>query len=315
MSVNVQSTARPILDPARYSLQDHERQFLELLTGIYDDDELKKHVLAVQAKAYQVPLYSPIMVYQIAGIPAYPKALKLLEQHRDPIFLDIGCCFGNDTRKVAVDGWPAENIVASDLRGEFWDCGHELFKSTPESFPATFIAGDVFDSSMLDMSDIQADAEAKQPPSIRPLRGLTSLTPLKHQVSAIHASALFHLFPEEGQRELARRLASLLLPEKGSIIFGQHGAMLEKGFRVEKKRSTDPLFEVRQAAMFCHSPETWKKMWEEDIFGPGESGWQRPEEMKIKVEAELKQVERWDADLVDNDAKPYFVMNWSVEVL
>ncbi|KAH9481458.1 Methyltransferase adrK [Psilocybe cubensis] len=282
MSVNVQSTARPILDPARYSLQDHERQFLELLTGIYDDDELKKHVLAVQAKAYQI---SAVVVV------------------------------GNDTRKVAVDGWPAENIVASDLRGEFWDCGHELFKSTPESFPATFIAGDVFDSSMLDMSDIQADAEAKQPPSIRPLRGLTSLTPLKHQVSAIHASALFHLFPEEGQRELARRLASLLLPEKGSIIFGQHGAMLEKGFRVEKKRSTDPLFEVRQAAMFCHSPETWKKMWEEDIFGPGESGWQRPEEMKIKVEAELKQVERWDADLVDNDAKPYFVMNWSVEVL
>lgn len=26
------------------------------------------------------------------------------------------CTVGNDTRKAVVDGWPAENVVASDLR-------------------------------------------------------------------------------------------------------------------------------------------------------------------------------------------------------
>ncbi|KAH9481459.1 Methyltransferase ausD [Psilocybe cubensis] len=317
MMIYAHPNTRPKLDPSRYSIQEDERQFYELLTGIHDEEELKAHIVAVQAKAYQVFGYPCIRLFSfmrltIARLSAYPKVLKLLEQRKDPILLDLGCCFGNDSRKAMIDGWPIENIVASDLRQEFWECGHELFKSTPASFPVAFIAGDVFDSSMLDMeSDTQAD-----PDSIRPLRNLTSLSPLKHKVSAIHVSALFHLFDEDHQRDLAHRLASLLLLEKGSIIFGQHGAQPEMGTRLEIVRMDGTDSEIGQHTMFCHSPESWKKLWEEDIFGPGSlrhrASGDSEGEVRVKVEAKLKLIERWD--FVNTNTKFYF-MDWSVEVL
>ncbi|PPQ77581.1 hypothetical protein CVT25_011373 [Psilocybe cyanescens] len=309
MSIYADPSKRPSLQPSRYNLQDDERRFFQLLTGIEDDAKLRDHILAVQAKAYQIYGYPCIRRFsfiklKIAHLPGYPKALKLLAQRKDPILLDIGCCFGNDVRKAVVDGWPVENVIASDLRQGFWDSGHELFKSTPTSFPAAFIAGDIFESSMLETSDPGSPADTNQQP-IRPLRNLTSLTPLKHQISAIHASSFFHLFSEERQLELAKRLASLLLPEKGSIVFGQHGSRPEKGFRMEAIRKEKDTDQVREHAMFCHSPDSWVKLWTEGIFGPHQ-------QVKVKVDAELKQVERWDFENVDTK---FYVMNWSVQVL
>jgi hypothetical protein len=32
---------------------------------------------------------------------------------------------------------------------EFWNFGHELFRSAPETFPVWFLAGDIFDRSCL----------------------------------------------------------------------------------------------------------------------------------------------------------------------
>ncbi|PPQ90998.1 hypothetical protein CVT25_013923 [Psilocybe cyanescens] len=315
MSIYADPTKTPSLESSLYHLQHDERQFFQLLTGINDDNELRDHILAVQSKAYQIYGYACILYrfrhatlralilsrLKIARLPGYLKALKLLEQHKHPILLDIGCCFGNDTRKAVVDGWPVENVIASDLRQGFWDAGHELFKSTPASFPAAFIPGDIFESSMLDTSDSAADAN-QQP--IRPLSSLASLTPLKHQISAIHASSFFHLFYEERQLELAKRLASLLLPERGSIIFGQHGSRPEKGFRMEAIRKDQDAAQAREP-MFCHSPDSWAKLWTEDIFGPHQ-------QVRVKVDAELQQVQRWDFE--DLDAK-FYVMNWSVQVL
>ena len=56
---------------------------------------------------------------------------------------------GNDVRKLVEDGFPSERIIAIDLRSgesdrttvsplierniEFWDLGHRLFNSTPET--------------------------------------------------------------------------------------------------------------------------------------------------------------------------------------
>lgn len=46
---------------------------------------------------------------------AYHEFLQLTKQRPSPLFLDIGCGVGNDTRKVVADGFPAKQIVASDL--------------------------------------------------------------------------------------------------------------------------------------------------------------------------------------------------------
>jgi hypothetical protein len=185
---------------------------------------------------------------------------------------------GNDTRKVVADGWPVQNVIASDLReGQpsalallippthsnstaFWESGHKLFISTPQSFPATFIKGDVFDPAFITPGDPIYD----KCPSQRPegLHELKTLTPLQGQVSAIHASSFFHLFDEEGQAKAARQVATLLSPEAGSLIFGSQVGKTEKGIREES-------FAPGGHQMFCHSPESWRELWDGGVFKKG----------------------------------------------
>ncbi|CAA7265532.1 unnamed protein product [Cyclocybe aegerita] len=291
---------RQNLDPSLYAPKEDELAFFKQQTGIQDDEELKSHVISVQTKAYQVCGYPCIrrfgfMKLNIARLPAYPRALSLLLERADPVLLDIGCCFGNDARKVVVDGWSAKNVVASDLRQAFWDYGLELFKSTPESSPATFLAGDAFDDNFL--------AKTQLPPPSEPrpdLHTITSLNSLHGKISVIHASSFFHLFSEERQLDLAHRLASLILPEKGSVILGQHIAKPQKGLLREG---------TMLPSMFCHSPASWRQLWEEEVFR---------KEVPVKVDAELVFIETKGLLLpqdVSAKSTNVWFMKWSVTVL
>lgn len=128
---------------------------------------------------------------------------------------------------------------------------------------------------------------------------LTSLTPLQGKVSAVHTSSFFHLFSEEKQLELAHRVASLLLPQPGSIIFGSHVAMPNKGIRRKHARKWD---------MFCHSPKTWTSMWHEvfSVDGDGKGS------ERVRVETKLVSIDRkdhWQAVMGDGDM---WHLLWSV---
>ena len=108
-------------------------------------------------------------------------------------------------------------------------------------------------------------------------------------------------------------MASLLRPEAGSVIFGQHGARPVKGFCVEglpqttldkaKTEGKSP----SEFSMFCHSPESWRKLWVEDVFG-GTDG--RGEE-RVKVDAELAVREHLVVNGVDPKIK-FWVMTWCI---
>jgi hypothetical protein len=194
--------------------------------------------------------------------------------------------------------------VRANLELEFWDYGHELFRSSPETFPAKFIAGDVFSATTLQprgpyITNEEIAAVLSRP--VPSLSDLNSLTPLQGKISAIHASALFHLFSEEEQLALARLLASLLRPEQGSVIFGQHGGRVEKGTRPRNRGpSLNP--------MFCHSPESWKEMWLSEVFaGEGKTGHER-----INVDAELLEVDRNDLFQGTGADPKFYAMNWCI---
>ena len=174
---------------------------------------------------------------------------------------------------------------------EFWDIGHKVFKSTPESFPVKFIAGDAFDDAFL----VRAPVATAPPSDALDLASITSLTPLHGRLAAIHASSFFHLFGEAQQAELARRLASLLSPTPGSFIFGLHLAHPEKGLRTEFTRPNAP-----GVSMFCHGPASWVQLWEE-VFGAG----------SVDVQTDLQEVVRKD---VPEGTKTY-IMTWSVRRL
>ena len=73
----------------------------------------------------------------------------------------------------------------------FWDLGHKLFKTTPETYPAKFLAGDVFDEAHLSST---VPIQSGPPP---PVASVDSLTKLRGHISAIYASFLFHPFDEE----------------------------------------------------------------------------------------------------------------------
>jgi len=155
------------------------------------------------------------------------------------------------------------------LLAEFANLGHKLFKTTQETYPIAFVPGDVFDPNHLEIARPTASAQISNgtgdPTSVTAadLCSLTSLNPLHGGVFAIHASAIFHLFGEEKQLELARALAGLLSPEPGSMIFGAHiGAAERKGFEPSVMHGD-------RHHMWCHSPESWTDLWDGLVFGKG----------------------------------------------
>ncbi|KAL5498070.1 hypothetical protein ACEPAH_3001 [Sanghuangporus vaninii] len=250
------------LDPSLYAPSQEEVDFLKSQTRIEDDEELKQHVLTVQKEAWELVRYRCIQSFgfltlKISNLPPYQDLLKLGRERQGAIFLDIGCAFGNDIRKAVADGYPAENIVATDLEGPFWDLGHKLFKSTPETFPVRFIQGDVFDPQHL------ASGEPFYVPPTTPrpiLTTLTSLTPLHGHVSAIHTSLVFHLFNKEEQTKLAHLIAPLLSPAPGSTIFGVHSS---EPVSRESHRSTGA------KRIYCFSPKDWCALWNGVVFKKG----------------------------------------------
>ena len=126
---------------------------------------------------------------------------------------------------------------------------------------------------------------------------MNTLIELRGHISAIHASSLFHLFDEEKQLELGKRLAALLDPCPGSITFGSQGGMPVKG---------QPSGTFKK--MLCHSPESYTEMWEEQIFKKGQ----------VKVNAVLRElnvvVEKESAVSAENRTK-FQWLSWSVERL
>ena len=219
---------------------------------------------------------------------------------------------GAEVRKIVRDGWPISHAIATDLEAGmgparclhsyvkimfclgtgFWDLGHKLFRSTPETFPVKFLAGDAFDDAHLSLT-----ASVPSGPS-PPVRSVNTLTELRGHISVIHASSLFHLFNEEKQFELGKRVAALLDPRPGSIIFGSHGGMPVKGQRQGIFRK-----------MFCHSSETWAQMWEEQIFEKGQ----------VKVNTVLREAnmmaERLGRAIPIEQGAKFYVLAWSVERL
>ncbi|KIJ52457.1 hypothetical protein M422DRAFT_156563 [Sphaerobolus stellatus SS14] len=247
------------LDPNLLSLGKVEEDFFKEQTGIHDIEELKRHITRIQEEAYKKFPYPCIRRFlftnlQITRLPDYENVLNLGRTRPDCVLLDVGCCFGHDIRFLISNGFPAENIVALDIKRDLWDLGMKLFNSDPNQLPVHFLEGDIFSNEVLDLQGPNMPVF----PLLQNLNG--TLNPLKTRISVIHVSLVFHLFSEEKQLELAHRLAALLSPLPGSIIFGNHISLSEKGIHPNNTSG------IR---MFCHSPESWQAMWDGVVFPKG----------------------------------------------
>lgn len=239
-------------------------------------------------KAYKVAPYPCIHGFgflrlNLSNFSVYEHILELGRERPDAVLLDIGCCFGIDARKAAADGFPAKNIIASDLVNEFLQLSHELFKTTPASYPGCLLPGDVFDPEFLSIAAPSDDVSLAPAVDVFSLK---SLNPLHGRISAINAIALFHLFNEK-QLHVARALAGLLSAQPGSVICGADTGTLEKGIVTANLSGVE-------YQTFSHSPESWSSLWDGEVFEKG----------TVKVKTELIEVPLYD--------KRHLMMMWSV---
>jgi len=169
-----------------------------------------------------------------------------------PVVMDLGCCMGTDLRKLVQDGYPTNtsntNVYGCDLQHEFVVEGHSLYRDGPDTkspTPIKFFADDVF--------TLPLRSETNSITST----GSFGLKDLIGKIDILYAGALFHLFDEEKQVDLARRLITLINVDDGvneeTIIFGRH-----RGSPTGEKG----IMQMEFGKTFCHSASSWKELWQ-----------------------------------------------------
>ena len=76
----------------------------------------------IQGMSYLVP--------RVARHSAYEQVVAKFRASGDIKVADFGCCFGQDDRKLILDGVPARCITVVDIHDGYWKAGLELFKDT-----------------------------------------------------------------------------------------------------------------------------------------------------------------------------------------
>ncbi|KAG8158148.1 hypothetical protein KVR01_011909 [Diaporthe batatas] len=204
------------------------REVLREYSGI-PENRMLDHIHRVRDQAWEIMPYPCIGVFRFLDFPAClsPAYGEVLSRVRaGETFLDLGCCAGQDLRKLVHDGAPSENLVGVDTERRFMELGYELFGDRG-SLRARFLTGDVFDPGFL--------------------------SELRGRVDIIFVGSFLHLFSFEQQQAIVAQLVRLLRPGPGSLVFGRHMATTEKG----GVTTTNAL----GWSLFHHSEDTMAQLW------------------------------------------------------
>ncbi|KAF2171180.1 hypothetical protein M409DRAFT_18297 [Zasmidium cellare ATCC 36951] len=207
------------------------REILEKYSGI-PPDQVLSHINAVRDKAWAIHPYPCVGQGQFlspttAQHALYPEIVQRLQTGEEK-FLDLGCAFGQDIRRLVVDGVDSANCYGSDLLPDFIDLGYELFQDKGK-LQTKFFAGDVFDES-------------------------SALGELNGTVDIISANAFFHLFNWDMQKKASLRVVKLLKPKEGSLVVGRQLGNQKPG---EQSRWTN------QGTAYRHDMASLQRFWDE----------------------------------------------------
>ncbi|MCJ1391923.1 hypothetical protein MMC18_004790 [Xylographa bjoerkii] len=211
------------------------REVLEKYSKI-PPEQVVPHVLEIRDRAWQIWPYPCIGQFRFLDLsiglqPLYPQILSRLKSPRSATLLDLGCCFGQDIRKLVHDGAPATSLYGAELRGGFLDMGYELFRDR-ETLASKFIEADVF---------AEADGD--------------TLAELDGKVDVVYTASFLHLFGWEEQVKVGKRIVRLLKAEKGVVVFGRQVGTLEPR---EYQRKTE-----EGGSVYRHDGGSFKRMWEQ----------------------------------------------------
>ena len=106
---------------------------------------------------------------------------------------------------------------------------------------------------------------------------------LEGGIDIVYAASFFHLFEWEDQVRAAVKVAGILRPAKGSLVFGHQMGYIKAGSR---KMAAAP-----NGSCYLHDVESWKRLWEEVEKDVG---------MKFEVQAALEA----DGPVADSMRRP-----------
>ncbi len=159
----------------------------------------------------------------------------------EPLFLDCGCCLGQEVRKLAADGALPHRLWASDIVPRFIELGFELFRDGDKLPRDHFLCpGNV----LADTEDSSED----------------QLTILDDKVTILNIAAVFHLFDLDDQKRTANRCLRLLRKDTGApvLVLGvQAGG--HKPERSKRRLSIEGIEGYR----YLHTEESWEALWRE----------------------------------------------------
>ena len=157
---------------------------------------------------------------------AYPEVLRRIQGGAH--FLDLGCCLGQEIRKLVHDGAPSAHTYGADLHGGFFAAGYDLF-GDKDHLQTTFIEADIFNDAS-------------------PLRALYG------RMDIVYTGDLFHLFGLDEQERIARKVVKLLVPRPGAMVLGRQTGSAVPG---NHARAGD----TSGRQHFRHNANSWRELW------------------------------------------------------
>ena len=114
-------------------------------------------------------------------------------------FLELGCCFGTDSRKLLKDGLQCHQLTVSDLHDFYWETGKSiLFKDRLDSVTSVFV-------------DFSIPWQHMDPLHVQEL---------ECKFDAISASAILHVLSSDQCTNFVSNAFRCLKPDCSSTLFG-----------------------------------------------------------------------------------------------
>jgi SAM-dependent methyltransferase len=224
-------------------------ELLESYSGIPRDQQIA-HIVECRNEAYAKCPYPCIgnmrfLDFDLSLHPLYAdqildplkRPMSREEGEAEPLFLDLGTCFGQDVRKLVYDGAPIERVWASDIEPHLIDAGFRLFNDEAKLPRDHFLCpGDLFSASPDDR-----------------------LRALDDRVTILHMTAVFHLFGLEDQKKVVDRCLRLLRKDAGRpvLLLGMQVGSVVAGPFLRENHSPEFSHKYR------HNVESWASLWHE----------------------------------------------------
>ncbi|KAK3616917.1 hypothetical protein LTR56_025634 [Elasticomyces elasticus] len=192
------------------------------------EDQLQNHVESIAIHPYPCIGMGRFLNLHIGRHQLYQSEILPRMLNGDQTYLDLGCAFAQDIRRLVADGVDSSKCYGADLRLDFLELGYELFNDR-NSLKSRFIAADIFDE----------DSPLKE---------------LYGQIDIIDASSFFHLFTLGEQKQVARSVIKLMRPRKDGLVVGRQVG------------NVNPQEYPRRNGLgtrFRHDIVSWRKMWDE----------------------------------------------------